>query len=143
MQGMINDPKAALKFLLAGNATATFRSQKSGVHFTYKIEVAPKRANLPQAYFVMVLVGPDNTNDYAYLGMIGHDNRFFVTRNSKFPNGSCAVAMGWVMDHLALGEMPPMTEIFHEGRCGRCGRTLTVPESIETGIGPVCATQGM
>jgi hypothetical protein len=25
------------------------------------------------------------------------------------------------------------------GRCGRCGRTLTKPESIAAGIGPVCA----
>lgn len=28
---------------------------------------------------------------------------------------------------------------YHEGRCGKCARTLTVPESIINGIGPVCA----
>ena len=27
----------------------------------------------------------------------------------------------------------------HSGCCGRCGRKLTVPESIDTGLGPVCA----
>lgn len=27
------------------------------------------------------------------------------------------------------------------GRCGMCRRTLTVPESIERGIGPVCAAK--
>jgi hypothetical protein len=28
----------------------------------------------------------------------------------------------------------------HAGKCGRCGRKLTVPQSIETGIGPECAS---
>jgi hypothetical protein len=30
-------------------------------------------------------------------------------------------------------------EIWHEGRCGRCARRLTVPASIVIGIGPECA----
>jgi hypothetical protein len=29
-------------------------------------------------------------------------------------------------------------EVWHEGRCGACGRRLTVPESIERGLGPEC-----
>jgi hypothetical protein len=28
---------------------------------------------------------------------------------------------------------------YHEGRCGKCARVLTVPASIELGLGPVCA----
>ena len=35
--------------------------------------------------------------------------------------------------------LPPKAEVWHEGSCGRCGRKLTVPESIENGLGPVCA----
>jgi hypothetical protein len=34
--------------------------------------------------------------------------------------------------------MPDGVVIWHEGRCGRCGRRLTVPESIESGYGPEC-----
>tara|TARA_R110002096_G_scaffold84290_4_gene194649 strand:+ start:14 stop:667 length:654 start_codon:yes stop_codon:yes gene_type:complete len=34
-------------------------------------------------------------------------------------------------------------EIWHEGKCSRCGRKLTVPSSIATGLGPVCATKQM
>lgn len=30
---------------------------------------------------------------------------------------------------------------YHEGRCGKCARVLTVPESIINGIGPVCAAR--
>lgn len=35
-------------------------------------------------------------------------------------------------------ELPEQVEVWHEGRCGRCGRRLTVPESISTGFGPEC-----
>lgn len=31
---------------------------------------------------------------------------------------------------------------YHEGRCGKCARKLTVPESIINGIGPKCAKAG-
>jgi hypothetical protein len=34
--------------------------------------------------------------------------------------------------------LPECIEIWHEGKCGKCGRQLTVPSSIETGIGPEC-----
>lgn len=30
-------------------------------------------------------------------------------------------------------------DYYHEGRCGRCARRLTVPESIINGLGPECA----
>lgn len=38
-------------------------------------------------------------------------------------------------------ELPPNYGMFHAGRCGRCGRLLTTPESIESGLGPDCITK--
>jgi hypothetical protein len=35
--------------------------------------------------------------------------------------------------------MHPELAVYHEGRCGACGRRLTTPESISSGLGPVCA----
>jgi Family of unknown function (DUF6011) len=34
--------------------------------------------------------------------------------------------------------LPEGYRLHHEGRCGRCGRLLTVPESITSGYGPEC-----
>jgi hypothetical protein len=34
-----------------------------------------------------------------------------------------------------------VVEFWHEGKCCRCGRKLTVPASIASGIGPECATK--
>ena len=40
--------------------------------------------------------------------------------------------------NIPIVEMPGFIQIWHEGTCGHCGRALTVPLSIENGIGPVC-----
>jgi hypothetical protein len=32
-----------------------------------------------------------------------------------------------------------LLEVWHEGRCAKCGLKLTVPQSIMTGFGPTCA----
>jgi len=34
--------------------------------------------------------------------------------------------------------LPEYVQVYHEGRCGRCGRKLTTPASIEAGFGPEC-----
>lgn len=45
-----------------------------------------------------------------------------------------------ILDAIAVDPKAAMARYGHEiGRCGICGRTLTDPESIENGIGPVCA----
>ena len=31
--------------------------------------------------------------------------------------------------------------IKHVGRCGKCGRPLTTPASLDTGLGEICATE--
>lgn len=48
----------------------------------------------------------------------------------------------WVMARLQSGNgLPETVEVWHEGRCARCARRLTVPESIILGLGPECATR--
>jgi hypothetical protein len=49
-------------------------------------------------------------------------------------------AFAWTWSHI-VGEVLPneQLEIWHEGRCARCNRRLTVPASIASGFGPECA----
>jgi hypothetical protein len=136
----------SLAFMLAGNATMTFVSTKTGVRYTYRIKMADKQPMGPQspAYFVSLLSGPDNNSDYTYLGMIRMTSqdlpRFTLTRASKMNEASTPVkAFRYVLNALASASMPVGVEVWHEGRCGRCGRKLTVPSSIAAGIGPDCA----
>ena len=50
-------------------------------------------------------------------------------------------AFQYLLDYMGGKTEAKSLEIWHEGRCGRCGRKLTVPSSIESGIGPECASK--
>lgn len=46
----------------------------------------------------------------------------------------------WAFYLLNRGKtLPDGYRIYHMGQCCRCGRALTVPSSIESGLGPYCA----
>lgn len=127
--------ETALAFILAGNARFTVTSKKSGKRFTFKV----RRPSDDKPWFVSVLTGPDNEGDYTFFGTIFSDRTFrHGRRTSISPQAPSAVAFTWLWAHLAKDNLPEQIDIHHEGRCGRCGRTLTVPASIESGFGPEC-----
>lgn len=134
-------------FVLAGNCTFTLKSKRTGKRYTYKITKTKNDKQYEHVkYWVKVLVGPDNKMDYEYVGyLVGdHDNGYkFVhgKKKSKFTDRSNMYnqVIDWFFFMLTQKKVSDKIEVWHEGRCGRCGRKLTVPESIETGLGPVCA----
>jgi|SRR5271163_195999 len=137
-QGAITDPKLALAFILAGKATVTFRSISSGSRFTYKIKAAPKRnENDAQTWFVSLLNGPDNTTDYIYIGIIRNNEYIWTSKARVGKQTPSVLGFDFVLKSLVKNSMRGF-EVWHEGKCGRCGRPLTVPESIAQGFGPEC-----
>lgn len=128
----VHDP---LGFLFAGDARFTVRSKKTGTRYTYRI--AESDGDDP-VFFASVLTGADNDRDYQYIGL-AKPWGLVSTRKAKISADAPSVrALDWVLRVLQRGGHPDL-EIFHEGRCCRCGRALTTPESIERGIGPECA----
>jgi len=144
-------------FFLGGKATFTVQNNDTGVHRTYKIRKPTPTPQYPNpAWFVKVMTGTDNESHYSYVGRLfpnggqiyrngqpvqvlpGHIE---MTKNSKFDEASDTVkAARWVTGRIMTGaSIPDQIEIRHAGKCGRCGRTLTAPESLDTGIGPECA----
>lgn len=123
-------------FALAGKATLTFQSERTEAHYTFRIAAS----NDGKVHFVSVLTGTDNENDFTYAGIIGRDKAFRLTVASKFSaDAVCVRAFRWVWDAVRAGNLPKCCAVNHDGTCGRCGRTLTTPQSVETGIGPECA----
>jgi len=122
-------------YILGGNATITVVSKESGTRFTYRIR-AKEVDNDRTLHFVSVLRGPENTSDYTFLGTVFPDGNYRHGSRSKVAaDAPSAKAFAWLWTHLDSDKI----EIWHSGACSRCGRKLTTPESIERGLGPVCA----
>lgn len=141
--GQLETAEAVVKFALAGHAFLTVVSRKTGNRFTYRIDAPVKddKRDLSSDFrFVSVLTGPDNTSSYKYFGYVRRGVYFFGTKKSKVTEDAPSVrAFDWLWRKVSAGVLPADVEVWHEGRCGRCGRQLTVPESVASGFGPECA----
>jgi hypothetical protein len=137
--GQLETAEIALRFMRGGNATVTCVSVATGTRFTYKLRASDDG----RITFVSVLTGNDNTSNYAYFGFIKASDSVFVHGGRKAKvaaDASSAKAFAWVWAQLTQGKLSAdKLKMYHEGRCGRCGRKLTVPSSITTGFGPECA----
>lgn len=134
------------EFITAGDAIFTvelpdgFNNGDGPRHYTYRVS----KSQDGRVYFVKCLKGSDNTKDYAYLGLMNNnDGSVRTTGKSKFKADSFAVRLvDRVLIAIACGDTSKIVAsgfvLHHEGRCGRCGRLLTTPESVQRGIGPIC-----
>lgn len=128
-------------FLTAGRAIFTVSNDK-GEHYTYKVTAPADLNEMYPTYFVALLTGPNNQRDYTYLGILaGITGHVRTTAKSKFDKDSKPVkVVQWAVQKVYEGgKLPEGYAIQHEGHCGACGRPLTDPVSIETGLGPICA----
>jgi hypothetical protein len=129
-------------FALAGSAIFTLTSARTGVSFTYRMRAnANPRSSEAPTHFVDLLTGPDNGASYKWVGMVYARARLVLPSTSWISREAPSMrALFWTWDHRANPEAAGVT-VRHAGRCCRCGRTLTTPESIDRGIGPECATK--
>ena len=124
------------EFAFAGKATVTLESAVTGKHFTYKIN---KNKTDETMFFVSLLTGSDNENSFSYLGTIFNKKDFRLTKKSKITNTADSFkAFDFFFKCLDKNFIHTSLNVYHSGKCGRCGRKLTTPESINRGIGPEC-----
>ncbi len=114
------------------------RSHRTETRFTYKVQKAKDREDF---FFVRVLSGPNNEEDYTYLGFIAdaYLPKIIAGKKGK-PDAKSTTALNWYLNAVYRLKEAAMdqAEFWHEGRCCRCNRMLTDPASIERGIGPEC-----
>ncbi len=135
----IQTADSAIKFLLAGKATVTLKSEETGKHYTYKINKGKKEG---APHFVNLMTGTDNENDFTYMAVIFDGEKLRWTKKSCVPSNSRPFAgFRYAFERLSKGVMPKGVEVYHDGRCGACGRKLTVPESVKSGLGPHCRSK--
>lgn len=129
-----SNAKDAVTFMLAGNATITVRSEKTSTRYTFKI----KKSDDGAVHFVSLMNGPDNEKSFQYMGIIKNGVYSHGRKSRITPDATCAKAFAWTFNNLTRDILPEVLKVWHEGSCGRCGRKLTVPQSIERGLGPEC-----
>jgi|SRR5208337_109587 len=137
-------PSEIIAIVFGGKSVFTLRSTQSGQEYTYMVAEANKRnPNDPKeipVYFVKLLTGPDNLRDYTYMGTIFNRNTFRLTSKSRVTTTTPSViAFDWSLRSILSGKIPATLEFLPSNRCARCGRVLTVSDSILTGFGPECA----
>jgi hypothetical protein len=135
------DPKEALTFVMSGRAIFTLLSVRTGRRFTYSV-VRPRRIERAADdgfRYASLMTSPDNTSEYTYVGQIQNLSYSHGRKSKITPDALGVKAFRWALEQLKLGKMPEELEFWHEGQCGACGHRLTVPASIESGIGPECA----
>ncbi len=133
--------------------TMTLVSLRTGKRFTYKISRPPGDAT-DRPWNVNLLTGSDNERDYSYIGQIrprikAHPEKgeyvetvyFNHTRGSKVAKDAPSwLAFDFMVQTVIKQQrMPTTIEVWHEGKCGRCAQKLSVPRSVELGLGPKCA----
>lgn len=118
--------------LRSHNGTITVQSLKTGEHRTFKVSTV-RHGALEGKRIVSMLVGADNENDYQGFGFV--DDRGISVWQRKRTSFFETVA-----NMLAFPDnWQDKARFLFEGRCRRCNRKLTHPESIDSGIGPECA----
>lgn len=123
-------------------ALVTIFNAETGGHRTYMFNRDPKSDTSP--VFVSLLRGsdPENKRDYTFIGTIFSDNNFKHSPKSQVGADSPGVAgFKFTWERCQNNTLPEKVKVLHHGRCGRCGRLLTSPDSLmeRRGIGPVCA----
>jgi hypothetical protein len=129
------------EFILAGKAYFTAQSDKTSAHLTYKVTKCDDK----NMYFISV-----NTDyeQYMFVGNLWTNKELtdfnFVKSKKLDPNKEqlSVIVFQFIIDKYLVNPIPPKAPnsitFYHHGKCARCGRKLTTPDSIKRGIGPQC-----
>lgn len=124
--------------LLAGRARLTITNPATGRWIKIHMKRRKDRATgeWSNCYFLNLALLGDGDMGYRYAGAFFSDSfRFKPASNA---DQDLLKISNWIVRAIANPELLSTCEIEHAGKCCSCGRTLTHPESIRTGLGPEC-----
>lgn len=138
IENYITGGKAIFTIVIKSDVSDKEQAQR----YTYKVTQAYYD---PKIFYVSVLYGSENTKDYRFLGFFNFDD--FKLKSSKKAKVASEDRRFVVFDEFLYqvgckGNLSEKYEFYHSGRCARCGRLLTTPESIAIGFGPECLKRG-
>lgn len=129
----------ALRFMLAGESEFVLLSCKTNRKFRYKLD--------KKEQFIYWLNTSESNGVFTYAGVLFFDENDNTFKFGKGARGNLTkddlrvISLLYVLNHLVKNRFDMPLKIYHVGKCGRCGKKLTDPTSILTGLGPICAKQ--
>lgn len=154
----IQDARNAREYVLGSNGKLPKRSRFTVTHSGQRITFSTQRERLAEDrdynpetdesdsrfWKISAMVGSDNDQSYVDFGVVylqehGYPVFRWASESTIAKSDKVVQVFAWLWDALSKGYMPADTAFYNEGRCVRCRRVLTVPESRSRGQGPVCA----
>jgi hypothetical protein len=141
---MATEPRTDRPVAKLFNGKYTVESTETGEHRTFWIKTQPVDAEFaPGRRVVSLLTGSQNDDPACYTSFGFVDDAGIHVWPSKRLRSRLWDEYADLLWTLALdGAFSPWVEkgykIHIEGHCLRCGRVLTDPISIKTGVGPYC-----
>lgn len=131
------------------NGFWTIVDSKDNTHRTFRIwteEWNDKKTGTKKKVRVLgLLTGPNNETDYQNFATVSENGeKVWVWKRFKRDEGAKMTAhefYGWLIEDLRVKDGAKWGKRFTingEGRCCVCNRRLTHPESLISGVGPVC-----
>lgn len=142
------------EFITAGRATFTVVvgeqcPKDAKDHYTYRIVKKVGHLFGKEVWFASLMTGSDNERSYSYIGLFcPHSGTVTLRGKTRFVGTETPVLiLQKVLARIWAGQGQQITaaagwDVKHCGRCGKCARKLTHPESIDSGIGPECSGKG-
>lgn len=132
-------PAQFRNFIFAGHSIFTLENSETGNYITFRIRQIKKNNQLvPNQFAIQCKSLNDGDYGYQFLGFLNLDRKYFKRWGNANPSYIGYKTLYWLLNNLENLEKFTKLKIYHEGVCCKCGRTLTVPESIDNGIGPEC-----
>lgn len=114
----------------------TVKNTNRGTHRTFRIRTQKEDATFaPGQRILSLLTGPDNNSSYTQIGFVQPNGMITLWARYRTEGYLKLVDVLTRITHWQNNGF----EYMYEGRCCRCFRRLTTPESIANGIGPECA----
>jgi hypothetical protein len=119
------------------SAPITLKSKRTGKDYTFKIS----RSKYKGTWYTHVKIERGGHLAFTHLGFYSKDEMAII-KNGSPVESKAARGIAWVLNCVMYDQwekLEEQVEIIHCGYCMACGKKLTDADSIERGVGPVCA----
>jgi hypothetical protein len=142
---MVTEPRSTRPAVKLFSGRYTIESKQTGEHRTFWVRTQEADAEFaPGRRLVMLLTGSQNDDPdcYTAFGFAEESGiRVFPSKQASGPRWAQFADLLWTLalDGAFSSWADKGFTIMVEKRCVRCDRVLTEPNSLRTGIGPICA----